>query len=122
MHISDLMVLANDAIFVNGIWPSSAPDSPTAPYATFLSFETTRNFLGGKGLQQNRQVQIDIWSATTGEANALADQVETAMAAHSLNSSPSMFDATQIARRDMPQDPDTRLCRVELEFSIWYRP
>ena len=121
-HVANIMQLACQGLFANGLWNGRAPDGTLPPYATMLHFGVINNYLVGRSGDQNQTVQFDIWSLTYNEANALADLLEAAMDSHSLNSSPSMFTSTHLTRAYMPPDPDVNYHRVMLEFSVWFRP
>lgn len=121
-HLGNILGLALQGIFTNGLWPARAKDNIQAPYGVFFYFGPERNFLAGPAVDQNKTVQIDCWDTTSSGAENLADAVQTAMLAHSLDSSPSMFTSTPLSRQLEIPDPDTKLQRVILEFSVWYRP
>jgi hypothetical protein len=122
MTVEQLIQSALGSTFVNGIWPGRARDQCPAPYATYIYFGPTNNYLVGRSADQNKRVQIDVWAKTAGAAEALADSVEVVMDSNSLYASPTTFTSTQISRELMEPDEATDLRRVMLEFSIWYRP
>jgi hypothetical protein len=122
IYIQQLIQQALTGIFTNGVWPGRARDSIEAPYATFVTFRNTNHYLSGPAGDQNEQVQIDVWADDEQEASLLADAVEAAMAAHSLEASPTMFTSTHIRRQVAPPDPGTDLKRIIVEFSVWFRP
>lgn len=109
------------SLFGGRFYPGRAPDSPTAPYAVYLHMTPTENTFQGATDFQNFRVQIDIWAGTYLEANTLADSVEAIMAQQVAYGSPSTFSSMEISRDFMPPDPDVRLHRLMLEFSLWYR-
>lgn len=122
-QVPNVIMAALSSVFsANGIWPGRAKDKCPTPYGVFTYFgNPTRYYSNAKAGDQNARLQIDIYDATLAGAEALADLAEVAMEGHSLNSSPSMFTATHIGRRMAPPDPDVRLQRVVLEYSVWYR-
>jgi hypothetical protein len=121
-QIGDLLQLALAGAFTNGLWAQRAPDKQTPPYGVYTYSGLTDYYLSGKSSDQNVHVQIDIYAMQEGDAQDIADDAETRMVAQSRDASPSMFTSTQLSRQTGPPDPDTRLKRVVLEFSVWYRP
>lgn len=106
-----------------GIWPAKAEDNIVPPYAVYHYWGPSDYYLNGqKVAQQNKQVQIDVWAKTVTEACSLADAIETAMDAEKIWYSPTTFTSMQTGRQLPPPDPDSRLNRVILEFSVTYRP
>lgn len=69
---------------------------------------------------QNQRLQIDCYTPRSPTTRALADLVIAAMEAQSAYSSPATFDAITITDQVMEPDPDVKLHRVMLEFSVWY--
>jgi methyl coenzyme M reductase alpha subunit len=122
MELGNLLQQALTGIFTNGLWVGVAPDNQVAPFGVYTYFGPTNQFLEGRATDQNKTVQIDCYATTFGGAMTLADAVEAAMVIPRISHSPSEFTATQLSRQTAPQDPDSKLKRVIVEFSVWYRP
>lgn len=84
------------------------------PYATFfyISDQPENNLAGFAGISDG-WIQFDVYATTKKEARALAASVRAA-----INASGIRAVCTQ-AGRDM-YDEETKLERVEMEFSAWH--
>lgn len=120
--VGQLLQAALSGLFTNGLWAGGARDKCPAPYGVFSHYGNDIFFAAGRAGDQQRTVQLDIYGNTTDECEALADQVTTVMETHRMEGSPSTFTAFQASRQFMGTDPDTKLKRVMLEYTFWYRP
>jgi hypothetical protein len=95
------------------IYPQIAPDMPTSPYIVYQRVSAnSENVLSGATGLINTRLQIDVYAQTYLAALALAAQVDALMGAWAVqnvsNPSQDVFE------------PDVRLYRVILDYSIWH--
>jgi hypothetical protein len=115
MLYTQLLALLNgntDAL--TRIYPQIAPDGPvTTPYIVFQRISAnSENVLSGKTNLINTRLQIDVYSKTYVEAQAVAAQIDALMDGWSVqNVSNPAQDAFE---------PDVRLHRVILDYSVWH--
>ena len=100
-----------------GAWAKVAPDGTLAPYIVYgrvtSSEENTLDDNGGSGNEENTLMQIDVWGKTYAEAQAKAGAVKAAM---------KSWATENIKTGDQDDyEPDTKLHRVILEYSIWHK-
>jgi hypothetical protein len=113
--LSDLFALIGPVM--NGrAYRSAAPDTPTAPYATFFRVASTEgNTLddnGGTGNESSTRIQIDIYgSAADIDAKALA--VKAAL---------KSWHIPNVINLDLDgYEPEVKLHRVTLDISTWHQ-
>jgi hypothetical protein len=93
-----------------------APPGQSAPYIVWLEVVTPiNNTLAGASDLQNTRLQIDAYGATQALRKTLADAIVAALAAAA---AAGTLRNVAVSRQNMP-DPDTRLFRTLLEFSVW---
>lgn len=106
-------------VFASGIYriyPVLLPQDSAYPAISYQNISNNPiNHLSGESNQQNDRVQIDCWAETNDQAHAMADAVKLAMQGSANN-----FKAIRLTRIDLPYDNDTKLFRVNQDFSIWY--
>ena len=95
------------------IYPNASPDKPARPYLVYTrASSNSENVLGGYGGIMNTRIQIDAYADSYAAAQALASQVDALMRAWALqNVSYPAIDQ---------YEPETRLHRVILEYSVWH--
>lgn len=95
-----------------GVWPLVAAQGTVAPYITFQNIANpTINTLDGATNIQNNRMQIDAFASTYAGVATLARSIDTTLAA---------LGAMYIKINDqMLYEPETKLYRVLLEYSIW---
>ena len=112
---SDFFTLAGP-IFTGRVYPNVAPDLVEKPYLTYSRIsgleETTLDTNGGVNNLRNTRLQLDVWAATYGEAQAKAEALRTALKTWAV---PNVFQSDQ----DM-YEADTKLHRVMLDISTWH--
>ena len=95
-----------------GAFQDVAGQSPVAPYIVWQQVvSTTNNNMLGASNMQNTRLQIDIYAPTGTQRSTIEAAVISAMAAAS-------FTNVQISSQSM-YEPETRLYRRMLEFSVW---
>jgi len=93
-------------------WPLVAAPGIQAPYIVYRDvISVTSNTLGGATNLQNTRMQIDAYETSKAAAQTLAQSIIAAMAVAS-------FANVQIAKHNL-YEPEVKLHRVLLEFSIW---
>jgi hypothetical protein len=114
MLYTQLLALLNGATDADDrIYPQIAPDAPTTPYIVYQRVSSnSENVLSGKTNLINTRLQIDVYSKTYVQAQAIAAQVDALMDGWSVqNVSNPAQDAFE---------PDVRLHRVILDYSVWH--
>jgi hypothetical protein len=106
------------ALVSDRIYPMVVPQGAAMPALTFqhIGGQPMTNLAGGDGNLLNYRVQINCWSDTYLQAQALAELVRTR-----LQTAASTFKAVATL---VPQDtfePDPKRFGVYLDFSFWYR-
>jgi hypothetical protein len=111
---TQLLTLLNNATTAGDrIYPMTAPDVVVKPYITYQRISgSTENVLSGSSGLTNTRMQIDVYSTTYGEAQAIAAQVDALMAGWSVQN-------VSLPSQDA-YEPDVKLYRVILEYSIWH--
>jgi len=100
-----------------GAHRARAPQGVALPYVVFtFASSDVANVLDGAPVANNTRLQVDVYSATAAEADAVLDAVTAAMQAAADAGDPRNYAISSPA--DQP-DPDTRLYRVMVEFSVW---
>lgn len=101
-----------EPLATGGSWPMEAAQGTLPPYIVYQDIiSNTKNTLSGATDLQNTLMQIDAYDTSYAAAKALGKSIATALAAASF---------TNIKLNDqMLRDPDTKLHRALLEFSIW---
>jgi hypothetical protein len=96
--------------------PNIAPDQVARPNIVFaVVHEQAQYTLAGRSNLTPAHYQVDVYDRTYAGAQALADAVQVAMdAARSVT-----FGCTQLGRLDA-YEPEGKLHRVILDFSIWH--
>lgn len=89
-----------------------APDSIT--YERVAGVPQT-NLEGDNGGLQNIRMQVDIWTKKYDRARLIAEAVRLRM-----QTAATTFTSVLILDQDLYED-DTRLFRVSMDFSCWYR-
>jgi uncharacterized cupin superfamily protein len=96
-------------------FPDVAPTVTDRPYVTYTQY-------GGQALvfldntlpsKENGEFQINVWSATRGEAKALIKQIEAAMVAA------GAFSARPLAAPASDYDQDMMVYSARQDFSVW---
>ena len=94
-----------------------APQGVALPYVVFtFASSDVANVLDGPPVANNTRLQVDVYSATAAEADTVMDAVTAVMQAAADAGDPRNYAISSPA--DQP-DPDTRLYRVMIEFSVW---
>ena len=93
-----------------------AADQPTgAPYVTYQRVAVVPNNTvqgnGDPGLWNSR-IQIDVFAKTYAEAEGVAGDVRAALQGWAVKN-------VQLSEQDL-YEPDTKLYRVLMEFSVWH--
>lgn len=100
-----------------GAWRARAPQGVALPYVVFtFASSDVANVLDGPPVANNTRLQVDVYAATAADADAVMDAVTTAMQAAADAGDPRNYAIGSPA--DEP-DPDTRLFRLMIEFSVW---
>jgi len=111
--IQEAVFTALTSLVAGRVHPNVAPDSVVAPYIVYARVasapETT--LANGQPIQQTR-LQVDVYDKTYAGVQTLAGQAITA-----LTSAP--VSAVQLLEQDQ-YEPDVKLHRVILDFSIWH--
>lgn len=95
-------------------FPNLAAQDATPPYIVYQRVvSVTHNNLLGPSDLQNTRVQIDVYAKTYGQAQAMAEDVRTAMQV-------AGFSNIQLSEQDF-FEVEVRLHRVSLDYSIWSR-
>lgn len=96
------------------IYPLLMPQTPVLPAITYqrISAEHIASIGGHSGLE-NPRIQIDIWALSYNTSKALAAQVRAA-----LTESMDGFAALLLTDLD-DYEPETRIYRCSLDFSLW---
>jgi hypothetical protein len=96
-----------------GVWAGVAAEGTVAPYIVYQNIANpTRNTLNGASNLQNNRTQIDCFATSYSAAATLARAIDTTLAAVG-----SMY--IKINDQGPMYEPDTKLYRVLLEYSIW---
>lgn len=113
MLIEDLATLLGGLSPAGGVWYGINTQQPAVfPYIVFQRVASDANAsLGGPSALQNTRVQIDIYAAKISEAAALETQLESAMAAWTVQNVP-------ILSQDF-FEYDARAFRVSKDYSVW---
>jgi hypothetical protein len=113
---SDLLAILNP-LASGGAWRARAGQGVVAPYIVYaFAGSNVENVLDGSPSADNTRVQIDVYASTPAVADSIAATVVDAMQAAA---NAGVFGSYLITSpRDEP-DPDTRLFRLLLEFSVW---
>lgn len=97
------------------VYPVVAPESPTAPYATYQRVAAVpQNVMAGNGGESltNTRLQIDVYATTYGEAQAKAEAIKAALRGWAVqnvtNSEQDLYES------------DVKLHRVMIDISIWH--
>ncbi|WP_374491594.1 DUF3168 domain-containing protein [Brachymonas sp.] len=86
---------------------------PVLPYIVFRRIvSTTNNTLAGATDLQNTRLQVDVYARTVAETVAIGNAITATMA------SAPWPACVQLTSADL-FEPDTRLYRSILEFSVW---
>lgn len=113
--LQESLVTALSGVAGARIYPMLAPQPATTPYVVYTRVVSqVENVMAGNGnppINQTR-LQIDVYSKTYSEANSVAQAVTAAMLAWNIQN-------VNISSQDL-FEPDTRLYRVMLEYSIWH--
>lgn len=98
----------------NRVYPQAAPDTVVHPYIVYFRVANTEeNTLatnGGVGNLENTRLQVDVWSDKYLEAQTIAGQVKAAMKGWATSNIKTL--------EQDDYEPDTKLHRVILEFSV----
>ncbi|HJV73168.1 MAG TPA: DUF3168 domain-containing protein [Noviherbaspirillum sp.] len=116
MSVTTDLVALISAVTAGRVYPRRAPASPVAPYITYFRVvaneQTTLDANGGAGNAINTILQIDIWAATYGDAQAKAQAVKDLL---------KTWSVENILTDDQDfDDLDTLLYRVMLQVSTWH--
>lgn len=100
-----------------GAHRARAPQGAAVPYIVFsFASSDVANVLDGPPVANNTRLQVDVYSASAADADAVMDAVTAAMQAAADAGNPRNYALSSPA--DLP-DPDTRLYRLMIEFSVW---
>lgn len=97
------------------VYPDVAPTNTTRPYCTWQQ-------VGGQALtyleravpdKRNAEVQVNVWSATRSEANALMLQIEAAM------TTATAFQSKPVGAMFAVHDEDVGVYGAQQDFSLW---
>ena len=104
------------ALVGSRFYPDTAPLGAAKPYATYQQVGgDAPTFLAGVPSKRNARMQINFWSLTRSEANALAVQAEAALEA----ATSSTFQAKPLGAFVADWEEDTKLYGTRQDFSIW---
>ena len=109
--LSDFYALAGP-VFDGRAYRNTAPDSPTAPYATFFRVSSIEGLTldenGGDENETETRIQIDVWAESGVEVDARAGALKAALKAWSV---PNVL----LLEMD-GYDPEAKLHRVTLDI------
>jgi hypothetical protein len=99
---------------VTRFYPDFAPDGTATPYATYQQVGgDAENWLeGGVGSGRHARIQINVWSDTRLQANALMKQIEEVVKA-------TPFFAHAMGALIARADPTTKLRGAQQDYSFW---
>ena len=102
-----------DPLAAGGAWYGiNTVEPPTYPYIVWQRVVSTPNvWLSGPSLMQNTRIQVDIYARRISEAETVANAVETAMAAWSVQNVP-------LSSQDL-YDEEVKAHRVSKDYSLW---
>jgi len=104
------------ALVGNRFYPDVAPSGVVKPYGTYQQVGgDAPTFLSGVPSKRNARMQINFWSLTRAEANALAVQAEAALEA----ATSAVFQAKPLGAFVADQEEETKLFGTRQDFSIW---
>ena len=103
------------ALVSSRIYPIKAPQSPTYPLVIYqrVSNDHINSLTGSSGLNKSRY-QFDIYAATYGAANNIADAVAGGMAAA------TTYESILLSTIDLDFDDNVEEYRVTIDFSVWH--
>jgi len=112
MTLEEQLFNALTVLVAGKVYPAVAKQGEAAPYIIYQSVvSTTSNTLGGASNLQNTRIQVSGYANNYAAAAALGKNITAAMANASF---------TNIKLTDqMLYEPDVKLHRVMLDFSIW---
>lgn len=121
MTVGEMINAALGGLSCGAPYPGVAPDDSPGPYVVLATyFGDPQLTLNGELSLQDRRVQLDVYAATYLEADQLADEVRAALGAQSHLGSPALFTASNITKEFFGVDPDVKLYRVMVEFTLWF--
>lgn len=108
--------LLNSVSVGERIWPVTRANQ-TLPAITYqrIAGVPQNDLDGDDGNLLNIRMQIDVWATTHDAVKALAEAVRTRM-----QTAASTFHAVMILDQDIYED-ESRIYRVLMDFSCWYR-
>lgn len=112
--LEDIQAVLNPLVTGGSSYLRNEAQPPVYPYIVFAFVVSTANVaLRGRSDLQNTRVQVDIYSRTVAELDALGNALLAAMDASALDSIP-------LSQLDL-DEPDIRAFRRTQDFSIWAR-
>ncbi len=103
------------------VYPGKAPQGVTRPYVVYsqISLSPVQSLDGWNELENGRW-QFDCWDDLSTTAKTLARAVMAALKVTRVHADDQEVTALLLDSRDL-HEPDTRLFRVSVDFSIWNR-
>jgi hypothetical protein len=114
--LGDFNALASP-VFAGRVYRNTAGDSPTVPYATYFRVTApeglTLDTNGGTDNETNTRIQLDVYSRSGDELDALVAAMKAALKAWSISN---------VILMEMDgYESDTKLHRTTLDISTWHQ-
>jgi hypothetical protein len=114
--LTDFDALASP-VFAGRVYRNTAGDNPTAPYATFFRLLApeglTLDTNGGTGNETNTRIQLDVYSRSGTELDALVGAMKEAL---------KTWSVSNVILMEMDgYESDTKLHRTTLDISTWHQ-
>jgi hypothetical protein len=104
--ISDLLGTSPVRVYPFG----EAPEKVTRPYATYSVFNgVPENYITGRSDMDNIGTQIDVWSESSDNCNAIAETIRAALEDY----------AHMTGWASNERDPETQLFRTRMDFDFF---